>query len=99
LIELTRLNGRALVVNCDLIKYVESAPDTMLTLVTGEKIVVRESCADVVARAAAYRVRLLQEASLAKSQIAAVDASAESAASAHRAFVLPKAAADESDPQ
>jgi flagellar protein FlbD len=99
LIELTRLNGRALVVNCDLIKYVESAPDTMLTLVTGEKIVVREACAEVVARATAYRVRLLQEASSSSSQGAAVDAAIESASSAHRAFVLPKAAADESDPQ
>jgi flagellar protein FlbD len=99
LIELTRLNGRALVVNCDLIKYVESAPDTMLTLVTSEKIVVRESCAEVVARAFAYRVRLLRETSLNSSQSGAVDATIESASSAHRAFILPKAATDESDPQ
>ncbi len=99
MIELTRLNGRALVVNCDLIKYVESAPDTMLTLVTGEKLVVRESCAEVVARASAYRIRLLREASLSSSQSAAVDATIESASAAHRAFVLPKAAAEESDPQ
>jgi flagellar protein FlbD len=99
LIELTRLNGRALVVNCDLIKYVESAPDTMLTLVTGEKLVVRESCAEVVARATAYRVRLLQDASLSSNQGAAADAAVESASAAHRAFVLPKPAADESDPQ
>jgi flagellar protein FlbD len=95
LIELTRLNGRALVVNCDLIKYIESAPDTMLTLVTGEKIVVRESCADVVARATAYRAQLLQEIS--GSQSAAVHAAAESAASAHRSYVLPKAAPDEAE--
>jgi flagellar protein FlbD len=99
LIELTRLNGRALVVNCDLIKYVESAPDTMLTLVTGEKIVVRESCVEVVARATAYRVRLLQDAAVSSNQGVATDAASESASSAHRSFVLPKAAADESDPQ
>jgi flagellar protein FlbD len=97
LIELTRLNGRALVVNCDLIKYIESAPDTMLTLVTGEKIVVRESCADVVARATAYRARLLQEITSGGGQSAAVHAAAEGAASAHRSFVLPKAAADEAE--
>jgi flagellar protein FlbD len=78
---------------------VESAPDTMLTLVTGEKVVVRESCAEVVARATTYRVRLLQETSLGGSQNAAVDAATESASSAHRAFVLPKAAADEPDAQ
>jgi len=96
LIELTRLNGRALVVNCDLIKYVEAAPDTMLTLVTGEKIVVRESCADVVARASAYRVHLLREAHVNSPSVAG-EATAESAASAHRAFVLPKASAQEAD--
>ena len=98
MIELTRLNGRPLVVNCDLIKYVESAPDTMLTLVTGEKIVVRESCAEVVARAIAFRTLLLQQSSASGSaQNAAASASAESASAAHRVIVLPKAATDEAD--
>jgi flagellar protein FlbD len=99
LIELTRLNGRALVVNCDLIKFVEAAPDTMLTLVTGEKIVVRESCADVVERAVAFRSRLLQGVGAGPGESAAVSTAAESAASAHRIFVLPKTAADEPDLQ
>ena len=35
MIELTRLNGSRLSINCDLIKYADSAPDTVLTLVTG----------------------------------------------------------------
>src|SRR6202020_1167164 len=43
MIQLTRLNGCRLDVNCDLIKYAESSPDTVLTLVTGEKLVVLES--------------------------------------------------------
>ena len=43
MIELTRLNGNKFSVNCDLIKYVEAAPDTTLTLVTGEKLLVMES--------------------------------------------------------
>ena len=59
MIELTRLNGQPMVVNCDLIKYVESSPDTMLTLIHGEKIVVSEPCAEVVQRISDYRVRLL----------------------------------------
>lgn len=61
MIELTRLNGNALVVNSDLIKYAESSPDTMLTLINGEKIMVRESCAEVVERVITYRARLLGE--------------------------------------
>ena len=44
MIELTRLNSNPLVVNSDLIQYVESAPDTTLTLINGEKVVVRETC-------------------------------------------------------
>lgn len=62
MIHLTRLNGNPLVVNSDLIKYAESAPDTMLTLTNGEKIVVLENCEDVVARTIAYRARLFAEA-------------------------------------
>jgi flagellar protein FlbD len=62
MIHLTRLNGNPLVVNSDLIKYAESSPDTMLTLVNGEKIVVLESCEEVVSRTIAYRARVHAEA-------------------------------------
>ena len=61
MIELTRLNGNPLFVNCDLIKWAESAPDTMLTLVNGEKVLVRESCAEVADRIVQQRARLLAE--------------------------------------
>jgi flagellar protein FlbD len=61
-IHLTRLNGNPLVVNCDLIKYAESSPDTVLTLVNGEKIVVLESCEDVVSRTVAHRARVFAAA-------------------------------------
>ena len=47
MIELTRLNGSPLAINCDLIKYAEAAPDTVLTLITGEKLVVLEPCDEV----------------------------------------------------
>jgi flagellar protein FlbD len=59
MIELTRLNGTPMVLNSDLIKTAESSPDTMLTLITGEKLIVREECAEVVERVLAYRARLL----------------------------------------
>lgn len=62
MIHLTRLNGNPLVVNSDLIKYTEASPDTMLTLVNGEKIVVFESCDDVVSRTLAWRGRVFAEA-------------------------------------
>jgi flagellar protein FlbD len=58
MIELTRLNGNPMVLNSDLIKTAEASPDTMLTLVNGEKLIVRENTAEVVERVLAYRTRL-----------------------------------------
>ncbi len=59
MIELTRLNGNPMVLNSDLIKTAEASPDTMLTLINGEKLIVRENCAEVMERVLAYRARLL----------------------------------------
>jgi flagellar protein FlbD len=59
MIELTRLNGTPIVLNSDLIKTAEASPDTMLTLVNGEKLIVRENCAEVTERVLVYRARLL----------------------------------------
>ena len=59
MIELTRLNGSPMVLNSDLIKTAESSPDTMLTLITGEKLIVREEIGEVTERVLAYRAHLL----------------------------------------
>jgi flagellar protein FlbD len=59
MIQLTRLNNARLAVNCDLIKYVEEAPDTVLTLVSGEKLVVRETTEQVIERVRAFRRSIL----------------------------------------
>lgn len=50
MIKLTRLNDQEIVVNADLIKFLESTPDTVLTLSTGEKLPVRESIDEVIER-------------------------------------------------
>lgn len=59
MIQLTRLNNQPLIVNSDLIKLVENTPDTVLTLVTGEKIVVLESTKQVVDKIVEFRRRVL----------------------------------------
>jgi flagellar protein FlbD len=91
MIELTRLNGNALVVNSDLIKFAEASPDTMLTLINGEKIMVRESCFEVLERVIAYRVRLVGESvSLTHGmQDSVLRTTAASAASGYRASLEP----------
>jgi flagellar protein FlbD len=60
MIQLTRLNNKALTVNSDLIKFVEQSPDTLITLITGEKIVVRERADEVLARIVEFRRSVLR---------------------------------------
>jgi len=62
MIELTRLNGHKLTVNCDLIRYAEATPDTTLTLVTGEKLIVLETPAEIVERVIALHSLTLRGA-------------------------------------
>ncbi len=64
MIQLTRLNNKPLLVNSDLIKFVEQAPDTLVTLVSGEKIVVLEKTNEVLARIVEFRRSVLQGLSL-----------------------------------
>jgi flagellar protein FlbD len=59
MIEVTRLNGNNMIVNSDLIKTAESSPDTMLTLINGEKLIVRETSQQILEKVLAYRSQLL----------------------------------------
>ena len=54
----TRLDQRKVIVNADLIKYVESTPDTILTLTTGDKLIVKETPDEVVQRVVEFGRRL-----------------------------------------
>ncbi len=47
MIKLTRLNQKELMVNAERVEFVESIPDTVLTLVSGKKIMVAESVDEV----------------------------------------------------
>ncbi len=64
MIRLTRLNGHPLALNSDLIKFVEQAPDTVITLVSGEKILVRESAEEILQRVVQFRRAVLQGTAL-----------------------------------
>ena len=43
MIDVTKMNGGSITVNADLIETVEETPDTIITLTTGKKIIVKES--------------------------------------------------------
>lgn len=55
MIQLTRLDGEAFILNAELIRYVEKRPDTFITLTTNERLVVKESMDEVVRRAIDYQ--------------------------------------------
>jgi flagellar protein FlbD len=55
LITLTRLNNDEFIVNADLIELIEKTPDTVLTLTTGKKLMVRESAERVIEKVLEYR--------------------------------------------
>lgn len=55
MIRLTRINRVPLVLNSDLIEYVEATPDTVITLTTGAKLVVLESADDVIEKVIGFR--------------------------------------------
>ena len=57
MIKLTRLDGHPFILNADLIRYVEQRPDTYVTLVSGERIVVGECMERVVDLAIEYQQR------------------------------------------
>jgi flagellar protein FlbD len=59
MIQLTRLNNAPLALNADLIKYVEQSPDTVITLLNGEKLLVRETTEQVIERVREYRRSIL----------------------------------------
>ncbi len=54
MIAVTKLGGQAIVINAELIKYLESTPDTMVTLINGERLIVQESLEEIVRRAIEY---------------------------------------------
>lgn len=60
MIEVTRLNGKAFIVNADLIRTVEEKPDTIITLVNGDHFVIRETMREVVERVIEYGRHLRQ---------------------------------------
>lgn len=54
MIKVTKINGEPVVINALLIELIESTPDTLVSLTTGHKIMLRDGMDEVVAAASAY---------------------------------------------
>lgn len=62
MIQLTRINKHTLVLNADSIEQIETTPDTVIHLTSGQKLVVLESAEEVVRRVVAYKQQLFHGA-------------------------------------
>ena len=60
MIYVTRLNHTPVVLNCDLIEHMETTPDTVISLTTGQKFMVLESAEEIIDRVVQYRRLILQ---------------------------------------
>lgn len=60
MIKVKRLNGKEFVVNSDLILYVEETPDTVITLTTGQKVVVIESVDEIIDKVIEFKAKPIE---------------------------------------
>lgn len=58
MISLVRLNGHPLMLNCDLIESVEATPDTVVTLTSGNKLIVRDTMEEVQSKIIAFKRKI-----------------------------------------
>jgi flagellar protein FlbD len=55
MIEVTKINGQKILVNQDLFEIVEETPDTVITMTTGRKLIVKESRQELKNLVKSYR--------------------------------------------
>ena len=58
MISVTRFNDSTLIINADLIQTVEETPDTVITLTTGTKFIVKEKSKEIVDKVVEYKRRI-----------------------------------------
>lgn len=58
MIKVTRFNGKEFYVNCELIEFLESTPDTVISTTTGKKIVVTESVEEIINKIIQFKSKL-----------------------------------------
>ncbi|MCX7661260.1 MAG: flagellar FlbD family protein, partial [Candidatus Omnitrophica bacterium] len=54
-------DNKEILVNIDLIQYVEARPDTIITLTTGEKLIVKESPQEIISKIIEFKKKIFQK--------------------------------------
>lgn len=60
MIKVTRLNGEPIYINSDLIEFIETTPDTIITLTTGKKVIIKENIEYVIQHIVDYNQKIRQ---------------------------------------
>lgn len=55
MIKVNRLNNTEFMINCELIEFIEETPDTVITLTTGKKFVVKDSIDELLKKVIEYK--------------------------------------------
>ena len=55
MIAITHLDGKRVVLNADLVESLEAMPDTVITLTSGKRVIVREGVDEIVEKVNAYK--------------------------------------------
>jgi flagellar protein FlbD len=63
MVRLTRINHLPIILNSDLIEHLESTPDTVITLTSGQKVVVLEDTEEIIGRILEFRRAVLERKS------------------------------------
>lgn len=58
MIELTKLNKKKFILNCDLIETVEQTPDTVITLRNGKLLIVEETPEEITNSVITYKRKI-----------------------------------------
>lgn len=58
MIYVTKLNNDEIVINADLIEVIEETPNTIITLTTGKKIIIKDSIKDIIDKVITYKRKI-----------------------------------------
>jgi flagellar protein FlbD len=58
MIELTRTNSRKIILNSELIEFIEATPDIIITMTTGTKVLVKDSVEEIIKKIIDYKRKI-----------------------------------------
>lgn len=59
-----KINGQNVYINAELIEFIESTPDTIITTITGKKIIVQDTVDEIINRIIAYKKKIFEGATI-----------------------------------